>query len=48
MIVALWLRWTKDRRLRWLALVLAVIAVDLAVGSALLAWELRTLEELLR
>lgn len=45
MIVALWHRWTQDRHYRWLALCLAILAIDLLVGSALLAWEIRLLRE---
>lgn len=45
MIVALWHRWTHDHRLRWLTLCLAILALDVAIGSWLIAWELRMLRE---
>jgi hypothetical protein len=44
-IVALWYRWTRDGHYRWLALCLAILALDLFVGSALLAWEIRLLRD---
>ena len=45
MIVALWHRWTRDRHFRWLALCLGVLVLDFFVGSALIAWELWMLRE---
>lgn len=45
MIFALWHRWTRDRHFRWIALLLAILVVDLFVGSALIAWEIRLLRE---
>lgn len=45
MIVALWHRWTRDRRSRWLALCLAILVADLFVGSALIAWEIALVKD---
>ena len=45
MIVALWLRWTRDGHFRWLALCLGILVLDLFVGAALLRWELALLRE---
>lgn len=47
MIVLLWQRWTADRHFRWLALCLAILTLDLLVGSALVAWELSVLREVM-
>lgn len=47
MIVLLWNRWRSDRAARWLALCLAILTLDLLVGSALLAWELAVLREVM-
>jgi hypothetical protein len=44
-IVALWHRWQTGHGLHYLALALAVLALDIFLGSALLAWELRVLRE---
>jgi heme A synthase len=41
-IVALWRRWTTDRRARWLALAAGVLVLDAIVGGWIIAWELRT------
>jgi hypothetical protein len=46
-IVALWHRWQSGHGWRYLALALAVLALDAFVGSALLAWELRVFKEML-
>ena len=45
MIVALWSRWTRDHHYRWLALCLGVLALDMLIGSALVAYEVRLIRE---
>jgi hypothetical protein len=48
MIIALWHRWTKEGRRRWLLLCGAVILLDVLIGSALLKLELELLRDMLR
>lgn len=45
MIVALWHRWTQDRRWRYLALCIAVLVADFFIGAWLIAWEIRIFKE---
>lgn len=45
MIFALWQRWLQHGHFRWLAILMALLVVDLFVGSALVAWEIRLLRE---
>lgn len=48
MILALWHRWTQSRNTRWLVLVAALLALDVVLGSWLIAWELQTLRDMWR
>lgn len=47
MIIALWYRWTHDRHYRWLALCLGILVADLFVGSALIAWEISLMRDVM-
>lgn len=45
MIIALWLRFVDEGAWKWLALAAAIVALDVFVGSWLIAQELRLLRE---
>ncbi len=48
MIVALWIRWRSERRVRLLVLVAVLVAADLLVGPVLIAWEIHVVREMIR
>jgi hypothetical protein len=43
----MWRRWVEQGQWWWLALIAAVLALDVFVGSWLIAWELRVLERVM-
>ena len=45
MIYALWGRWRLGGQWWWLALIGAVLLLDIFIGSWLIAWELKILKE---
>ena len=45
MIIALWYRWTSERKLRWLLLAVAVVVADLLIGTRLVAWEIEVMRQ---
>jgi hypothetical protein len=44
MIVYLWHRWLRTRRLTLLGVLLLMLLLDLTVGGALVAWEISLLK----
>lgn len=44
MIVAAWHRWIETKQSWWLLVLAGVLVLDVVVGSALIAWELRELK----
>ena len=45
MLIAIWRTWVERRQWWWLALMGAVLLLDVFVGSWLIAWEIRLLRE---
>ena len=48
MLIAAWLRWKDDRQVRGAALAAGLLALDLLIGPALIAWEINLLREMMR
>ena len=47
MILALWLRWCHSHRARYLALALAVLALDAVLAPLIVAWEIGVARDVL-
>jgi len=47
-VIAIWRKWVEQGQWWWLALIAAVLLADVLIGSWLLAWEIRTLKEVMR
>lgn len=45
MIVALWLRYRTSGHAKWLAVALAILALDALVGTWIVKWELELIRE---